>query len=85
MNMDIFDKLESSWPSPVVARSEVGRFSGGLLNPKTLANRDSLGEGPKERVRVGRKIGYTAHSLAEWMRSQANKDFPFSDKDGDHA
>ena len=34
--------LQEKWPSPYVAREEVGRFSGGVLNPRTLANFDSL-------------------------------------------
>lgn len=66
---DIFDRMVESWPAPVVARSEVARFSGGLLHPRTLANADSLGTGP-ERITFGRKVAYPTRSLADWMRSR---------------
>lgn len=33
--------LIKNWPSPIVAREEVGKFSGGLLNPRTMANQDA--------------------------------------------
>jgi hypothetical protein len=42
-------KLKTSWPSPSVARSELHKFSGGIISGKTMANLDSQSEGP-ERV-----------------------------------
>lgn len=69
--MDIFNHLEKKWGSTIVARSEVGKFSGGLLCAKTLANLDSLGEGPEGRFRIGRRVGYDVSALVEWMRAKA--------------
>ena len=66
-----FSKLFEKWPSPLVARSELSRFSGGLLNSKTLANLDSAGIGPPGRVRIGRKVAYTVSGLIEWLESRA--------------
>jgi hypothetical protein len=60
------EKLRRSWPSPLVARSEVARFSGGVLHPRTMANLDSAGEGPP-RVEMGRRIAYLRDGLIEWM------------------
>jgi len=72
--MDIYDELAARWPSPVVARKEVGKFSGGILNPRTLANLDSLGKGPDGKFQVGpRKIAYPVNSLIIWMRAQGEK------------
>lgn len=71
MTIDVFDKLEQNWGCPVVARSQIARFSGGLLTPKTLANLDSLGKGPEGRLVVGRRVGYDVHTLVEWMRERA--------------
>ena len=48
--------LAQNWPSSIVCREEVGRFSGGVLNPKTLANLDACGRGPTGRFRIGRRI-----------------------------
>ena len=66
-----FQKLKQHWPSAIVARSEDSRFSGGLLHPRTLANQDSAGDGPKNRIQVGRKIAYPVDSLIEWLEERA--------------
>jgi hypothetical protein len=63
--------LADKWPSPYVARNEVGKFSGGILTPKYLANLDSAGKGPAGRIRVGRKIAYPTTSLVRWLESRA--------------
>lgn len=67
---EIFKKMVAAWPAPVVARSEVSRFSGGILNPRSLANLDSKGVGPANRFRVGRKVCYPTTELADWMQSR---------------
>lgn len=67
---EIFKKMAAAWPAPLVARSEVGRFSGGLLNARTLANMDCKGSGPANRLRVGRKIAYPTADLVAWMQSR---------------
>jgi hypothetical protein len=67
-----FSELADAWGSPVVAREAVSKFSGGLLNPRTMANIDSLGSGPK-MVKLGRKRGYWVDSLIEWMNSRMDE------------
>jgi len=66
-----FKNLADKWPSSIVARSKVGSFSGGVLNSKYLANLDSLGKGPKGRIRVGRQIVYSVEALIEFMEKRA--------------
>ena len=63
--------LFKSWPSAYVAREETKRFSGGILNPKTLANLDSAGLGPAGRFRVGRKIVYPVSSLIKFLEDRS--------------
>ena len=63
--------LADNWPSPFVARQELGKFSGGILNPKSIANLDSQKKGPEGRIRIGRKIAYPVSSLIKWMESRA--------------
>lgn len=67
-----FSELAERWPSPIVARKEVGRFSGGLLHPRTMANIDSNPnvEGP-ERIRCGRGVAYFTDSLVDFMNRKA--------------
>jgi hypothetical protein len=70
-----FKALVDAWPAPLVARSQkqLDRFSGGLLNAKTLANHDSLGTGPKGKVRIGNKVAYPKLALAEWLKERFEK------------
>lgn len=64
--------LANSWKSSVVARSQVGVFSGGLIAPGTLANADSAGNGPEGRFRIGRNTGYPVESLVRWLENRAS-------------
>ena len=68
-------KLASNWFSPLVARDQkqLDRFSGGILNARTLANEDSLGTGPKNRIKIGKKVAYPVESLIEWMQAKVTK------------
>lgn len=70
-NPDVFDELVTAWGSPLVARSEVKRFSGGALHPRTCANYDSLGIGCKGKVTIGGRVAYPTVALAEWMRERS--------------
>ena len=64
-------KMLDKWDSAIVARSEVKRFSGGLLSGKTLANLDSQGTGPRGAFKVGAKTVYPAESLVEFLETRA--------------
>lgn len=65
--------LADRWPSAIVSRQEVGKFTGGIISEKSLANLDSLGLGPANRIRIGRKIAYSVSSLIEWLESRATR------------
>ncbi len=69
---DIFQEMADRWPSAVVARTEMERFTGGLISGGCLANLDSAGAGPA-RVKMGRKVGYPIKSLIEWLRARSTK------------
>ena len=64
-----FKEFAKNWKSPVVARSQVKEFSGGLLHPRTLANLDCQGKGPPS-IQFGRKIGYPVDALVKWMQER---------------
>lgn len=66
-------ELANRWPSAYVAREEVGRFTGGILTEKYLANLDSQGKGPAGRIRCGRKVAYSVESLIAWLEERAEK------------
>ena len=68
---DIFSELVTKWPSAMVARPEVSRFSGGIISGKTLANLAARGEEVPPVVHVGRKAAYRASDLADWLRRRS--------------
>lgn len=67
-----FDKLAEAWAAPIVARSEVGKFSGGVLHPRTMANLDCQGDSPGKII-IGRRVCYDKWQLVEWMKKRQRK------------
>jgi hypothetical protein len=70
MEKDVFDEMVERWPSAIVARTAVKKFSGGLISEKYMANLDSQQLGP-ERVKISGKVAYPAKSLAKWISDRA--------------
>lgn len=66
-----FSKLAEKWPSPIVYRGQVERFTGGFITPRYLSNLDSQGKGPKNRIRIGWKVGYDVQEFIKWLESKA--------------
>ena len=64
-----FKRIADAWPSELVGRNEIGSFTGGLLKPSTMANYDSRGKGPRERVKIGHLVWYPKDVLMEWLDS----------------
>ncbi len=73
MEDKIYDQMATRWPSSVVARAEVKKFTGGAISPKTIANADSLGKGPKKRLIIGRRVCYPVQDLINWIRDIAKE------------
>jgi len=64
--------MADKWPSPWVARTEVEKFSGGIIDAKYLANLDSSGRGPSGKVRCGRKVVYSVAELVAWLEARSS-------------
>jgi len=71
--MDKFKEELMGILPPFVSRKEACKALGGLISPKTFANLDSLGSGPKGRILIGRKVAYTREALVEWAISRIRK------------
>ena len=65
--------MAEKWPSSIVSRSEVGTFSGGAVSPKFLANADSAGFGPAEKIMIGKRVCYPVNALTDWLRARAKE------------
>lgn len=63
--------LIRKWPSGIVAREQVGPFTGGVISPAYMANLDSRGEGPEGRLRIGRKVAYPVDALVSWLEKRS--------------
>lgn len=68
----LFQDMATKWPSTWIARTEIERFSGGMISEKYLANLDSAGKGPAGRVRCGRKVVYPVLELVSWLESRSS-------------
>ena len=64
-------KMADKWPSSMVARTEIEKFTGGIIKEKYLANLDCQGKGPKGRIRIGRKIAYPVESVISFLEKRA--------------
>jgi hypothetical protein len=71
MEIQTLRDLAIKWPSTVVARDEIDRFSGGLVTPRYVANLDSRGLGPAGRFMVGGKVAYSVNSVIDWLMARA--------------
>lgn len=58
------------WPSTIVARTQVPQFTGGAYSDRTMANRDSDGDGPSGAFKIGRNVVYPVDSLCDWLISR---------------
>ena len=71
MQNDIYNEMAARWPSSIVARAEIKKFTGGGISSKTLANADSKGIGPAGRFIVGRRVCYPVPAFINWLRQNA--------------
>lgn len=71
MEATMFQSMAERWPSAWVSRTEIERFTGGIVKEKYLANLDSAGKGPAGRVRSGRKICYKTSEVVKWLESRS--------------
>ena len=68
---EIFQEMIDRWQSPLVARTEIEVFTGGIMNEKYQANLDSAGKGPDGRIRIGRKVAYQVRPYVEWLSNRS--------------
>lgn len=72
---EAIQKLYASAPE-IIARESVAAITGGLVQRRRLANLDSAGEGPAERIRVGGKVGYPKAAFCAWLASRMTVETP---------
>ena len=55
---------------PLIARKAVKWFTGGGLSPKTLANDDKLGRGPRQRQLIGEQVYYPREAFVAYLENK---------------
>jgi hypothetical protein len=69
--MTEIETLRKSLP-PIFARSEIGRLTGGIIQPGTMRNKDCRGEGIANRFSVFGKVCYSRESFLTWFETKIN-------------
>lgn len=64
--MQIIDEWCAQLP-PVISRKRLDWFLGGIVSRKHIANMDSAGDGPADRIMVGRETVYPTRPLLIWL------------------
>jgi len=67
----VFQSMAERWPSSMVARTEIEKFTGGMISEKYIANLDSQGKGPMGRIRCGRKVAYPVNEFVKWLEARS--------------
>jgi len=62
--------LNQAFPLGLIPRRDLGKATGGLLNPRTLANLDCLGRGIEEPITVGRQVCYRVERVVEFLEGR---------------
>ena len=70
---NLLQQMAANWPSPIVARTEIEKFTGGLISEKYQANLDSAGKGPEGRIRIGRKVAYPVNECLTWLKERSEE------------
>ncbi len=67
-------KLNFNFPYPCVKRNDLGKLTGGLLNPKTIRNLDSQGIGIKGKFLIGpRIVAYPTEEVVAFIDERLSK------------
>ena len=65
--IQVIRKAGERWPSTFVPRTQVPKFTGGLIAIGTLANHDSAGTGPEGAFKIGRQQCYPVTAFCDWL------------------
>ena len=67
--MNGLEELYNTLP-PILARQSIGKLTGGIIQPGTCANLDSLGLGVEGRFLIGKKVCYSRDAFIKWLSAR---------------
>lgn len=69
----MFECLKNKWKSNIVLRTQLSKFSGGILNASTMAKLDCKGHGIGKTVKQGKKVAYKIDDVIDWLEKHYEK------------
>ena len=66
----ILAELRADMEEPAILRSHPKMKAWTGVGSRRLANLDSEGKGPRERVLIGKQVAYPRDALLEWIASR---------------
>jgi hypothetical protein len=70
---EILKKIDEAWPSPIVLRKDIAKFSCGIISIKTLEKLDSLGKGIPNSIKINCRVVYTKKDALIWINGRIQK------------
>lgn len=67
--IELKNRLNEKFPVGI-PRKEIGKATGNILHPRTLANADCIGEGISGRFRIGRNTVYPVQDVIDYLQSR---------------
>jgi hypothetical protein len=67
---EILKKIDETWPSPIVLRKDIAKFSCGLTTHRTMEVADQRGHGIPNRLIINGKVAYMKESALKWLESR---------------
>ena len=67
----LIEGIKDNVGSPIVARKSLDAVTGGILHGRTMANRDSLGDGIDGMFYIGKQAVYPVDSVVEYLKTKA--------------
>ena len=69
------DDLAAKWPSTVVARKALPKFTGGVLAAGSAANADSQGRGIPGKFTMCGQACYPVEAVVAWLKKNSSPDW----------
>ena len=70
---EIREKLKERFPFGLIPRTKLAELTGGILNPRTLANEDCRGIGIADPITIKGKICYKIDNILDYLNQQTQK------------
>jgi hypothetical protein len=79
---EILQKINEAWPSPIVLRKDIAKFSCGLATRRSVETADQRGYGIPNKMIINGKTAYTKEAAIKWLGDRIKPDPTEEKKNG---